>query len=203
MSSGWNRDLIDAIDACIVAAGGTPGARVGAWNQDVLLALAELATSLATAGGWAEVLVTTPVSNSVAATPAVVTGGTFQPAANARYLVEVVGSSYSAASTNGLRWRIADGAATSVSTFSFIGWARDSTTGQSVAAFTGTGTGVPSVASVTGTANPTVAPGAPFLGYAFVETGATPPPVGVYFYPETDGNAVTVYQMLLRYKRVA
>ena len=149
-----------------------------------------------------EVQVTTPVSNSVAATPALVTGGTFQPEANARYFVEVVGSSYSAAATNGLRWRIADDPATNVSSFAFRGTARDSTTGASATTFTGTGVGTAAATSVIGTANPSAAPGAPFEGHAFVETGASPPPVGVYFYPETDGNAVTVYQMLLRYKRI-
>lgn len=45
-SNGWNWDLIDAINACITAAGGTPGARVGNWNQDVLQALSELGTAL-------------------------------------------------------------------------------------------------------------------------------------------------------------
>lgn len=149
-----------------------------------------------------EVLVTTPVSNSVAATPALVTGGTFQPAPNTRYYVQVVGSAYAAAATNGIRWRIADDPATNVSSFSFRGTARDSTTGVSVATFTGTGVGTAAASSVIGTALPSAAPGAPFEGHAFVETGANPPPIGVYFYPETDGNAVTVYQMLLWYKPI-
>ncbi len=51
MSNGWNKDLLDAIDACIVAAGGTPGARVAHWNQDVLLALSELATVIGGGSG--------------------------------------------------------------------------------------------------------------------------------------------------------
>lgn len=50
MSNGWNRDVIDAIDACIVAGGGTPGVRVGNWNQDLLQALSELATVIAAGG---------------------------------------------------------------------------------------------------------------------------------------------------------
>lgn len=152
------------------------------------------------AAGFTDVVVTTPVSNSDSAVQALVTGSTFQPDANARYLVEVIGSSYSGANTNGLRWRIGDDATTNVSSFAFRGTSRDSTVGTGVAVFTGTGS--PTTA-VLGLANATAAPGAPFEGDAFVETGSNPPAVGVYFYPETNGNAVTIYQMVLSYKRIA
>lgn len=79
MSNGWNRDLLDAIDACIVSAGGTPGARVGNWNQDVLAALTELSTAIGSGGGGggggsgAALMVTRPGTSGAGSTTSVAT----------------------------------------------------------------------------------------------------------------------------------
>ena len=147
--------------------------------------------------GMTEVQSTTLTQNNSTTVDVLATGSSFQPDANATYFVEVFGSAYAAATTNGLRWRIGDGDSANTSSFAFHGEARASATGVSDAVFTGTG-----VTSVLGTANPTSTVGAPFSGYAFVTTGANPPEVGVYFRAEEATN-VSIPVVYLRYKRIA
>ena len=151
--------------------------------------------------GMSEVQTTTLTQNNSTTVDVLATGSTFQPDANATYFVEAFGAAYAAATTNGLRWRIGDGVSDNTSSFAFHGEARASATGVSDAVFTGVES-PGSVPSVMGTANPTSTVGAPFSGYAYVFTGATPPEVGVYFRAEEATN-VSIPVVYLRYKRIA
>lgn len=151
--------------------------------------------------GMTEVQSTTLTQNNSTTVDVLATGSSFQPDANATYFVEVFGSAYAAATTNGLRWRIGDGVSDNTSSFAFHGEARASATGVSDAVFTGVES-PGSVTSVLGTAGPTSTVGAPFSGYAFVTTGATPPEVGVYFRAEEATN-VSIPVVYIRYKRIA
>lgn len=90
MSNGWNRDLLDRIDACIVAAGGTPGARVGNWNQDVLQALSELTTAVSGGGGSANADLVASVTRSGASGAGSTSGTTVLAGRVNRVRVEVV-----------------------------------------------------------------------------------------------------------------